>query len=200
MAETPFHEGRGFCLQWGTSEQEFMRYTTFFCGVVADRNIQETCPAVREITQKILCRWLRHKIWRHRQRRNQTTQPTLPQRILLTGQVRGECRQQKLKYEGYRTMQKLTGKQVRFLRGLGHHLNPIVMVGKEDVSPKVLVSIEEALQIHELIKIRIQDGCMLDRKEVAAIISKETSAAIVQILGKTLIFYRAGDEKKIELP
>ncbi|MEJ2199989.1 MAG: ribosome assembly RNA-binding protein YhbY [Desulfuromonadaceae bacterium] len=97
-------------------------------------------------------------------------------------------------------MHKLTGKQIRFLRGLGHHLNPVVMVGKEAVSPTVLEALHEALECHELIKVKIQEGCLLDRKEVAETISRETSAATVQVLGKTLIFYRPGKEQKIELP
>lgn len=97
-------------------------------------------------------------------------------------------------------MQKLTGKQVRFLRGLGHHLNPVVMIGKEALSTAVVASLEEALSAHELIKVRIQDGCMLDRKEVATMVNEATSAATVQMLGKTLIFYREGESKKIELP
>jgi RNA-binding protein len=97
-------------------------------------------------------------------------------------------------------MIKLTGKQVRFLKGLGHHLNPVVMIGKGDIGPTLIASLQEALSSHELIKVKIQEGCLLDRKEVAAIISEKADAAVVQILGRTILLYSPAEEKKIKLP
>lgn len=97
-------------------------------------------------------------------------------------------------------MEKLTGKQIRFLRGLGHHLEPVVRVGKEQVSEKLLASTEEALKSHELIKVRIQEGCDLDRREVAVGLAEGTGSAVVQVLGKTFLLYRPSDQPKISLP
>lgn len=97
-------------------------------------------------------------------------------------------------------MSKLTGKQVRFLRGLGHHLQPSVMVGKDELSSGLIASVEEALDCHELIKVRVQEGCMLDRKEVADQLSQITGAQVAQILGRTMLLYRATPEKLISLP
>ncbi len=95
---------------------------------------------------------------------------------------------------------KLTGKQVRFLRGLGHHLNPVVMVGKEEVNSAVIAATEEALNSHELIKIRLQEGCLGDRKEVAHQLAEVTGAQIAQILGRTFLLYRQAEEPQIVLP
>lgn len=95
---------------------------------------------------------------------------------------------------------KLTGKQVRFLRGLGHHLNPVVMIGKEEVNSAVISATEEALSTHELIKIRLQEGCLGDRKEVARELADATGAQIAQILGRTILLYRQGQEPEIVLP
>jgi RNA-binding protein len=94
----------------------------------------------------------------------------------------------------------LTGKQVRFLRGLGHHLNPIVMIGRGELSEAVLRSTDEALKIHELVKFRVQEGCELDRREAAAELAKKSGAQVAQILGKTFLLYREAEEKKIILP
>lgn len=94
----------------------------------------------------------------------------------------------------------LTGKQVRFLRGLGHHLNPIVMIGRSELSDAVLRSTDEALKVHELIKVRLQEGCELDRREVAAELAEKSDAQVAQILGKTFLLYREAEEKKITLP
>ncbi|PLY00428.1 MAG: ribosome assembly RNA-binding protein YhbY [Desulfuromonas sp.] len=95
---------------------------------------------------------------------------------------------------------KLTGKQVRFLRGLGHHLQPTVMVGKEEISAQLIKAADEALSTHELIKVKLQEGCLLDRKEVAAQLAAATGSEIAQVLGKTFLLYRPSDDKLIELP
>ena len=95
---------------------------------------------------------------------------------------------------------ELTGKQVRFLRGLGHHLKPVVMIGKEEVNDAVLSATEEALEAHELIKVKLQEGCLSDRKEVAAELAAATGAAVAQILGKSILLYRTSKDSKIKLP
>ena len=95
---------------------------------------------------------------------------------------------------------ELTGKQSRFLRGLGHKLRPVVMIGRQEITEPVLNSIEEALVAHELIKVKLQEGCLLDRREVADDLAKATGAAIAQILGKTILLYRPSEEALIKLP
>lgn len=97
-------------------------------------------------------------------------------------------------------MEKLSGKQVRALRGLGHHLHPVVMIGRGELSDAVIASVEEALNAHELIKIKLQEGCDMDRREVAAALAEACSASVAQILGKTILLYRPGDPPVIELP
>ncbi|PNU19069.1 ribosome assembly RNA-binding protein YhbY [Geothermobacter hydrogeniphilus] len=97
-------------------------------------------------------------------------------------------------------MQTLTGKQRRFLRGLGHHLQPVVMIGKDELTAALEASVDEALTAHELIKLKLQEGCLLDRKEVAERLASRTSSAVAQILGRTILLYRPADEPTITLP
>ncbi|ORJ63625.1 ribosome assembly RNA-binding protein YhbY [Geothermobacter hydrogeniphilus] len=97
-------------------------------------------------------------------------------------------------------MQTLTGKQRRFLRGLGHHLQPVVMIGKDELTAALEASVDEALTAHELIKLKLQEGCLLDRKEVAERLAARTSSAVAQILGRTILLYRPADEPTITLP
>ncbi len=97
-------------------------------------------------------------------------------------------------------MLTLTGKQVRHLRALGHHLNPVVMIGKDELTPAILDAVEIALNDHELIKIKLQEGCLLDRREVGDALAEATGGAIAQILGKTLLLYRPSENRKITLP
>ena len=95
---------------------------------------------------------------------------------------------------------KLTGKQARFLRGLGHHLKPVVMIGKDEVNQSIIAAVDEALTIHELIKVKLQEGCAGDRKDVAAELAKATDSSVAQILGKMFLLYRESEDKKIKLP
>jgi RNA-binding protein len=97
-------------------------------------------------------------------------------------------------------MPALTGKQTRHLRALGHHLKPVVMIGREGITESLLASVEEALTSHELIKVKLQEGCDLDRSEVSQLLAEKTGASIAQILGKTILLYRPGDKGLIDLP
>lgn len=97
-------------------------------------------------------------------------------------------------------MQKLTGKQVRYLRGLGHHLQPVVMIGREELSEGVLASTEVALEDHELIKVKLQEGCLTDRRELASQLATKTRAQVVQVLGRTILLYRVATEPQLQLP
>ena len=95
---------------------------------------------------------------------------------------------------------QLTGKQNRYLRGLGHKLSPYIMVGKHHLSDDVISATEEALKAHELIKVKIQEGCLEDRRTVAAELAAATGSVVVQVLGKTFLLFRPGEEQIISLP
>ncbi|HET6421242.1 MAG TPA: ribosome assembly RNA-binding protein YhbY [Geobacteraceae bacterium] len=94
----------------------------------------------------------------------------------------------------------LNGKQKRFLRGLGHNLKPAVMIGKGEISEAVCAETTAALESHELIKIKILESCLTDRHEIAESLARACSAEVAQVLGRTILLYRAGREPRIELP
>jgi RNA-binding protein len=93
----------------------------------------------------------------------------------------------------------LTGKQRRHLRALGHHLNAVVQVGHEGVSDAVVRHANEALDQHELIKVRVSDDH--DRHQAGELLAQKCGAHLAQVLGRTLLLYRRRKEKpEIELP
>jgi RNA-binding protein len=94
----------------------------------------------------------------------------------------------------------LTGKQTRYLRGLGHALRPAVMLGRQELSETVVASLDEALSAHELVKVKLQEGCLLDRHAAAAQLAAATGAAVAQVLGKTILLYRPSDKRLLTLP
>jgi len=98
----------------------------------------------------------------------------------------------------------LSGKQARFLRGLGHHLSPLVMVGREGITDKLVGSVLDVLAAHELVKIKLQQNCPIDRKEVAEELATATGSAVAQVLGKTILLFKENKEKaedkRIKIP
>lgn len=87
-----------------------------------------------------------------------------------------------------RLSQGYTGKQRRHLRGLGHSLKPVVLVGQRGISENLLHNVDEALEAHELIKVKLHDPD--EMAPTAEAISQATGAALVQKIGSILLFYR----------
>ncbi len=86
----------------------------------------------------------------------------------------------------------LTPLQRKNLKSHAHHLNPVVMIGNEGLSGAVLKAIEEQLNAHDLIKIRVFSDDRDARAELHAAICAELGAAPVQHIGKLLVIWRPG--------
>lgn len=92
----------------------------------------------------------------------------------------------------------LTGKQIRTLRALAHHLDPVVFVGKADITEAVAKQADQALEAHELIKCGVQDGSELTTREAAEALAEATTSEIVQVIGHRFALYRESHKKDIE--
>jgi RNA-binding protein len=95
----------------------------------------------------------------------------------------------------------LNGKQKRHLRALGHHLEPVVQLGKQGLTDGAQQAVNAAIGTHELIKVRIGTECPDDVEACAERLGVELKADVAQILGRTILLYRRHPKKpKIELP
>ncbi|PID43419.1 MAG: ribosome assembly RNA-binding protein YhbY [Proteobacteria bacterium] len=92
----------------------------------------------------------------------------------------------------------LTNTQKKYLRGLGHQLSPVVHIGKEGIVAPVIAAIDNALQAHELIKVKINNNSSVDKHDAARIIPEQSGATLVMLIGKTLLIYRPNKDKKKE--
>jgi RNA-binding protein len=94
----------------------------------------------------------------------------------------------------------LTSRQARTLRALAHHLSPIVHVGGLGVTDAVVDKLDKELEIHELVKVRVE----ADRagvREASVRLAAGTRAEVAQVIGKTVVVYRARSKKPtIRLP
>jgi RNA-binding protein len=95
----------------------------------------------------------------------------------------------------------LTGADRKYLRGLAHHLKPLAQVGKTGLTPNVLAAIDEALEHHELIKVRFLD--FKDQKrQLAQIVAADTNSKMIGSIGHVFMFYRQHpdpEKRKIHL-
>lgn len=94
-------------------------------------------------------------------------------------------------------MPGLSGKQRKFLRGLGHSLRATIQVGKGGVTPTVIRQIQEGLEAHELVKVKVMQTCPLDKEACGQAIETATGAMLAQALGRTLLLYKPHPEKPV---
>ena len=95
----------------------------------------------------------------------------------------------------------ITGKQRSFLKKLAHDLEPTVFLGKSGLTENIKKEMVTGFESRELVKVKIQEGCSLDPKEVANQLAEELDAKFVQAIGRKFVLYRESrDNKQIQLP
>jgi len=97
--------------------------------------------------------------------------------------------------------QTLTASQKRHLRGLAHALKPVIQIGAKGVTPALLAELEQALEHHELLKVKLAAE---NREACDALVdelSQSVDAALVQRIGHTVVLFRRNREQpQIILP
>jgi len=83
-----------------------------------------------------------------------------------------------------------SGKLRHSLRGYGHTLNVIVQVGKAGLTHALVRQVNDALAIHELIKLKVGSESPVDRFQVAERLGEEPGVEVVQILGRMILLYK----------
>ncbi|UXN33759.1 ribosome assembly RNA-binding protein YhbY [Avibacterium paragallinarum] len=94
----------------------------------------------------------------------------------------------------------LSTKQKQYLKGLAHHLNPVVMLGGNGLTEGVIAEIDNTLNRHELIKVKISGADRETKQLIINAILRETQAVAIQTIGHILVLYRPSEEHKIVLP
>lgn len=95
----------------------------------------------------------------------------------------------------------LTEHQKKHLRGLGHRLKPVLLIGEAGLSEGVRTEFEQTLEHHELIKIKVRVGDRDERDRLIEDLCTTGGAELVQRIGNTaLLFRRNPEQSKIVLP
>ena len=85
---------------------------------------------------------------------------------------------------------QLTPAQRKVHRADAHHLDPIVMIGGDGLTPAVKKEADSALNAHGLIKIRVFSDDRLARDAMLVTLADELNAAPIQHIGKLLVLWR----------
>jgi RNA-binding protein len=98
----------------------------------------------------------------------------------------------------------LKGYQRKYLRAMAHGLKPVLLIGQRGVSPAVALEMEEALNRHELIKVKfIESKDKSAKQKMAEALRDAVRAHLVGMIGHTAIFFRPNpdpEKQKIHPP
>ena len=84
----------------------------------------------------------------------------------------------------------LSSKQRAYLRGLSQQMDTIFQIGKGGLSESAVVSIYDALEARELVKISVLNNSDEDARAAAEDIAAATGAEVVAVIGRKIILYK----------
>jgi len=80
-------------------------------------------------------------------------------------------------------------RELRDLKAKAQRLKPIVKLGKEGLTESFLASLDQALNDHQLVKVKF-DEFKEQKKELAPVLAEKTQAQIIMRVGNVLVLFR----------
>ncbi len=93
----------------------------------------------------------------------------------------------------------LTSKQRAKLRGLASKEDTIFQLGKEGITENFIKAVDVALSARELIKFKVLENAMMDRRAAAEEIAAATNSIVVTVIGAKIVLYRPAEKPVIQL-
>jgi RNA-binding protein len=101
----------------------------------------------------------------------------------------------------YNAAMELSERQRKYLRGLGHALNPVLLIGNAGVTAAVIAEAKRALHDHELIKVKFRGAEREARDAGLSALGNSTDSVLVHRIGHTALYYkRRNDRPGIVIP
>lgn len=88
----------------------------------------------------------------------------------------------------------LSESQKKFLRGLGHRLKPVVTVGDGGVSAALLQELDNTLEHHELVKVKVRAADREARDAAIGRLCDAGPAELVARVGNVALLWRRNEE------
>lgn len=89
----------------------------------------------------------------------------------------------------------LTSKQRAVLKGIAQTEDTILQVGKNGVIDTLVTQVSDALKARELVKMKVQDNCMLSPAEAANELAEKTKSEVVQVIGNKFVLFKRNPQK-----
>lgn len=85
---------------------------------------------------------------------------------------------------------QLDNATIKRLKGIGHELKPVVMIGNNGITPAIIEEIDRALTDHELIKVKLPAGSKHDRDLVSTELATTAKADVIHTIGRMALLLR----------
>jgi len=85
---------------------------------------------------------------------------------------------------------QLDNATIKRLKGIGHELKPVVMIGNNGITPTIIEEIDRALTDHELIKVKLPAGSKHDRDLVSTELATTAKADVIHTIGRMALLLR----------
>ena len=93
----------------------------------------------------------------------------------------------------------MTSKERAALRAKANPLEPIFQIGKEGISDNLVSQIDDALDVRELLKIRVHlETAPENPREFADKLAARLNAEVIQVIGGVIVIYRKTDKEKVK--
>lgn len=87
----------------------------------------------------------------------------------------------------------VTGSELRELKARAQRLEPVLKIGRSGVSDAFLASLDAALALHGLVKIKFTDF-KEEKKTLAPQIAEKSRSELIMRVGNVAVFHRAKPE------
>jgi len=93
----------------------------------------------------------------------------------------------------------LNSKQRAKLRSLASSVDTIFQLGKDGITENFIKSVDLALEARELVKLKVLETAMVDRKKAAEEIARATKSTVVCVIGAKIALYRPAKKPVIQI-
>lgn len=83
-----------------------------------------------------------------------------------------------------------------------HRIKPVISIGKNGFSEKIIAAVSDSLDYHELIKVKFIDFKQ-EKKAIAEELAIKSNSILVKIIGNIAVLYKAKadiNERKFHVP
>ncbi len=85
---------------------------------------------------------------------------------------------------------KIDNETMKLLKGIGHQLKPVVIIGNNGVTQAIYDEVDRALTDHEIIKVKLAAGSKEERQQAAEDLAEKTDSQLIQNVGRMALLLR----------